>query len=281
MSRARPLIMGILNVTPDSFSDGGAYNRVDAAVEHAAAMMAQGADIIDVGGESTRPGAQRIDAELEQARVLPVIRELVSMGARVSIDTMNASTADAAASLGIDIINDVSAGTADHRMPQVAATLGLTFVAMHSRGASDARVVYADVVADVCRDLVASVRMLTAEGVDPELVVLDPGLGFAKSAVENWRLVGAIDELVALGHRVLIGASRKRFLAQLLPPSASVTDRDLPTAIVTALAADAGAWCVRVHDVAGSKVALDVWAAARGTAAVQTDAADRARRGAA
>lgn len=267
MMTTRPLIMGILNVTPDSFSDGGVHDGVEGAVAHARAMIAQGADIIDVGGESTRPGAVRIEAELEQRRVLPVIRELVSSGARVSIDTMNASTAEAAALLGADIINDVSAGAGDPDMPRVAAATGLTFVAMHSRGASDAPTLYADVVADVTRDLLASVRMLTGHGIDPARLVLDPGLGFAKTAEQSWRLVGAIEELTALGHPVLIGASRKRFLASVMPAQASVVDRDAPTAIVTVLAANSGAWGVRVHDVAGSKVALDVWSAARAVGA--------------
>ena len=267
MIAIRPLIMGILNMTPDSFSDGGAHPDLDAAVAHAAAMIADGADIIDVGGESTRPGAVRVDADVEMQRVLPVIGELVSMGARVSIDTMNARTADAAASRGVDMINDVSAGAADPDMARVAAANALTFIAMHSRGASDAPADYADIVADVTRDLSASVRMLTARGVSPARIVLDPGLGFAKTAEQSWRLVGAIDKLRTLGHPILVGASRKRFLATVMPAHASVSDRDAPTAIITALAADSGAWAVRVHDVAGSKLALDVWSAARGSGA--------------
>ncbi len=264
MNPIRPLIMGILNVTPDSFSDGGVHASLDAAIEHAAAMIAAGADIVDVGGESTRPGAIRIEPEIEQGRVVPVIRELVAMGARVSIDTMNARTADVAVELGASIINDVSAGAADADMARVAAASGLTFIAMHSRGPSDARPEFIDVVAEVSRELADSVRALVDAGVDPDRIVIDPGLGFAKTAEQSWRLVGALDELAALGHPVLVGASRKRFLAQAMPENASVNDRDAATAIVTALAADAGAWGVRVHDVAGSTLALDVWALTRG-----------------
>lgn len=256
--------MGILNVTPDSFSDGGVHVEVDEAVTFAAAMIAAGADIIDVGGESTRPGAIRIDADLEQRRVVPVIRELVELGVRVSIDTMNARTAKVAAELGVEIINDVSAGAADPEMAGVAAASGLTFIAMHSRGASGSRPEFADVVGEVSRELSNSVSALVDAGIDSDRIVIDPGLGFAKTVEQSWQLVGAISELAALGHPVLVGASRKRFLAQVMPTEASVIDRDAATSIVTALAAVAGAWGVRVHDVAGSKLALDVWAATLG-----------------
>ncbi|MET0724718.1 MAG: dihydropteroate synthase [Leifsonia sp.] len=253
--------MGVINVTPDSFSDGGRWIDPDAAIAHAIDLVDDGAAIIDVGGESTRPGAPRVDPVAEQARVIPVVEALSAAGIAVSVDTMNASTAIAAADAGAAIINDVSGGLADPDMASAVASIGLSYVAMHWRGHSAhmndlAR--YRDVVTDVRDELAARLAALTDAGIHPERIILDPGLGFAKDGQHNWQLLGRLDELASLGHPLLIGASRKRFLGGLLPADAPVTDRDLPTAVVSALAARAGAWGVRVHDVAGTRQALDV-----------------------
>ncbi|MFC6356760.1 dihydropteroate synthase [Luethyella okanaganae] len=258
---ARPLVFGVLNVTPDSFSDGGRWIETDAAIRHARRLIADGADVIDIGGESTRPGAVRVDPGEEQARVISLIAVLAAEGATVSVDTMNASTALAAAAAGASIINDVSGGLADADMASVAASTGLTFVAMHWRGHSngmDELAQYDDVVAEVRTELAARVAALVAAGVAAEKIVLDPGLGFAKQAQHNWHLLGRLDELASLGHPLLIGASRKRFLGALLPEGSPVEARDLPTAVVSALSAQAGVWGVRVHDVASTQRALDV-----------------------
>ena len=264
MTAGRPLIMGILNVTPDSFSDGGLYNNFDDAVDHAVRLVDAGAGIIDVGGESTRPGADRLPAETEQARVLPVIRELVARDIPVSIDTMNAATAAAAIDIGAVLVNDVSGGLADRGMPRLVAESGVDYVAMHWRGHSakmDDLAVYTDVVRDVRNELKHRVAELIVAGVRPDRIILDPGLGFAKTAQHNWRLLGRLRELETLGHRVLIGASRKRFLGELLPEGAPTSERDPATATISALAAEAGVWGVRVHDVAGTLAALEVWEA--------------------
>jgi dihydropteroate synthase len=253
--------MGVLNMTPDSFSDGGEYNRLDRAVGHAIELTDAGAGLIDVGGESTRPGAERLPAELEQERVLPVIRELVQRKIVVSIDTMNASTALAAVTAGAKLINDVSGGLADPGMRRVAAETGVHFVAMHWRGPSGARAVYRDVVTEVRDELTHRVAELIVSGVDPSRIIIDPGLGFAKNADHNWRLLGHLRELGILGHPLLIGASRKKFIGAVLDADATPKDRDPATAIISALAAEAGVWGVRVHDVAGTKKALDVWTA--------------------
>lgn len=260
---ATPLIMGIVNVTPDSFSDGGRWADPQAALAHARQLVASGAHIIDVGGESTRPGAARVDPAAEQARVIPVIAALADAGIAVSVDTMNAATAVAAASAGALIINDVSGGLADPAMADAVAASGLLYIAMHWRGHSENMqelASYGDVVADVCAELSARVDALSAAGVAAEKIVLDPGLGFAKNAEHNWALLGRLGELRALGHPVLVGASRKRFLGALLPEGAAPAERDLPTAVVSVLSAQAGAWAVRVHDVAGTRVALEVLA---------------------
>ncbi len=262
--RTRPVVLGILNVTPDSFSDGGAHLEIDEAVEFAASMIECGADIVDVGGESTRPGAERLPAQHEQRRVLPVLRELRDRGIPVSIDTMNASTAGLAAELGAVIINDVSGGTADAAMPLVAAETGLLFVAMHSRGPSSTmndRARYDDTVRDVCAELEHRAARLVAKGVDPGRIIVDPGIGFAKDSRQNWELLGGLRTVRELGHPVMVGVSRKRFLGELLQEGAAVHRRDAATSVISALAADAGVWGVRVHDVAGTKAALDVWAA--------------------
>ena len=253
-------IFGILNVTPDSFSDGGQYFDAGEAIARGIELRDQGADFVDVGGESTRPGASPVDASTEQTRVIPVIHGLVAAGVPVSVDTMNADTALAAADAGASVINDVSGGLADPAMYAAAASTGLRYVAMHWRGTHDVPD-YDDVVADVVAALRARLDAIEAAGVDGANVVLDPGLGFAKSGEHNWQLLARLDEVLALGHPVLIGASRKRFLGELLPPESPTTDRDVPTAVISALAARAGAWAVRVHDVSSTRIALDTLSA--------------------
>lgn len=266
----RTQIMGVLNVTPDSFSDGGLYVETDAAVRHALQLVEQGADIIDVGGESTRPGAVRVGPQEEQRRVLPVIRELAGHGIRVSIDTMHAQTALAAATAGATILNDVSGGLADPAMVEVAIETGLPFIVMHWRGQSDTMnelAVYADAAAEVRTELFNRAAELVVLGVRPEHLIIDPGLGFAKDGEHNWQVLGHLHEFLALGIPLLVGASRKRFVGELLPHGAPVTARDAPTAVISALAAQAGAWGVRVHDVATTRAALDVvdaWQAGAG-----------------
>lgn len=255
--------MGIVNVTPDSFSDGGRWADRGAALDHARRLVASGADIIDVGGESTRPGAARVDPAAEQARVIPVVAALAEAGIAVSVDTMNASTAQAAAAAGAVIINDVSGGLADPGMADAVAASGLHYVAMHWRAHAETMqelAQYGDVVAEVCEELAGRVDALLAAGVAPGKLVLDPGLGFAKTAEHNWALLGRLGELQALGYPVLVGASRKRFLGELLAEGAPVAERDLPTAVVSVLSAERGAWALRVHDVAGTRLALDVLA---------------------
>ena len=261
----RCLVMGVLNVTPDSFSDGGLFLDADRAVAHGLALVEAGADLVDVGGESTRPGSSRIDLEVELARIVPVVEGLVARGARVSIDTMRPEVAEAAVALGACLVNDVSGGLADPRRHAAVAGLGVPYVAMHWRGFGDRMdqlAVYDDVVDDVCAELSARVADATAAGLDPRSVVLDPGLGFAKDADHNWALLHHLDRLVALGHPLLVGASRKRFLGSLLADDAGeprpLADRDRATDAVSAIAALAGAWCVRVHDVRGSRDAVEV-----------------------
>lgn len=257
----RTLIMGILNVTPDSFSDGGRWNTLESALEHAAELMAQGADLIDIGGESTRPGAQRVPVAEEQRRVLPLVRELARGGIAVSVDTMNASTALAAAHAGAAVINDVSGGLSDPDMTRVAIETGLPFVVMHWRGHSAemaAKANYRDVVSDVRRELEYRVAELIVRGVDPAKIIVDPGIGFSKNAEHNWALLGHYGELASLGLPVLVAASRKGFLAPLVADGAVPDARDAPSAIVAAIAASQGAWAVRVHNVAETRAALDV-----------------------
>lgn len=257
----RTQIMGILNVTPDSFSDGGRYELVEAALAHAATMIRHGADMIDVGGESTRPGAARVPVEEEQRRVLPIIRELSRAGIAVSIDTMNAATAEAAALAGAALINDVSGGLADPDMASVVIDTGLPFVVMHWRGHSvemSAAAIYGDVVLDVQRELEQRAADLIVRGVDPAKLILDPGLGFAKTAEHNWKILGRFENLTSLGLPVLVGASRKRFIGELLAAGVPPEGRDLPSSIVAALAASRGAWAVRVHNVEQARAALDV-----------------------
>jgi dihydropteroate synthase len=258
----RCAVLGVLNVTPDSFSDGGRFLHHDAAVQHGLALRAAGADLVDVGGESTRPGAVRIDAATEIGRVVPVVTDLVAHGVSVSIDTTRAAVASAAIEAGAVMVNDVSGGLADPDMPRVVAEARVPWVLMHSRGAAGAHAGYEDVIGEVRAELVARVDAAVLAGVDPASLVLDPGLGFAKNAGHNWTLLRRLDVLLALGFPVLVGASRKRFLGQLLADADGVlrpaAGRDLATAVITGLAADRGAWGVRVHDVAASMDAVAV-----------------------
>ncbi|WP_403022621.1 dihydropteroate synthase [Salinibacterium sp. GXW1014] len=259
-----PLIMGVLNVTPDSFSDGGDFARTEAAIAHAVELVAAGADIIDVGGETTKPGAGRVSVEEEQRRILPVVRELVGRGIRVSVDTMNAATAAATAELGVEIINDVSGGLADPNMARTVADLDVDFVAMHWRGPSsgmDGQAVYSDVVSEVHAELELRVAELIVTGIAPERIIVDPGLGFAKRAEHTWEVLVHLRRFQSLGSRVLVGTSRKRFLSSLLEADAGPKQRDRATAVTSALAAEAGAWVVRVHDVASTRLLLDAWTA--------------------
>ena len=262
----RTTVMGIVNVTSDSFSDGGKYLDVDAAVAHARELVRQGADIVDVGAESTRPGATRVDAAVEAERIRPVIRALHAEGIRTSIDTMRAATALAAAEEGVDLINDVSGGLADPDMYRVMAETRLPVCLMHWRAAafgdaSGAADHGGDVVRDV-RDVLARLAdNAMAAGVAKEQITVDPGLGFAKTAEDNWALLNALPEFVAGEFPVLVGASRKRFLTEIRRERGlehTPVDADPATAAVTALSAQAGAWCVRVHEVAVSRDAVDV-----------------------
>ena len=266
-AHGRPQLWGILNVTPDSFSDGGRFTEVDAAVEHGLRMVAEGASVIDVGGESTRPGAEPVTPKVERERVVPVVAALAAQGIRVSIDTMHASTAAAAVDAGAVTVNDVSGGLHDADMAPLVAELEVEFVAMHWRGPSDhwdAVSTYAWAPHDVRDELRARLDALLAAGIAPRRLWVDPGLGFAKQPEHNWQLLAHLAELEVLGARVLVGASRKRFLAALLPDDASVDERDLPTAVLGALAAFAGVDALRVHDVRSSARALDVVEAWRG-----------------
>lgn len=261
----RCVVMGILNVTPDSFSDGGRYLDRDHAVAHAVAMHDAGADLVDVGGESTRPGAARVEPEVEQARVVPVVRDLVAEGVRVSVDTTRSGVAEAAVHAGATVVNDVSGGLADPAMAGVVAAARVPWILMHWRGHSDRMqelAGYEDVLGEVRSELVARVDAAVLAGVDPGLLVLDPGLGFAKTAAHNWALLRRLDVLIDLGFPILVGASRKRFLGDLLADAGGTArpfeGREVATAAVTALAAHCGAWGVRVHDVASSMDAVAV-----------------------
>ena len=265
-----PLVMGVLNVTPDSFSDGGQHFEFDFALIHAREMMAQGADIIDVGGESTRPGADRIAPEEEERRVLSVIETLVADGATVSIDTMNASTARAAIAAGAKIINDVSGGLADPEMFRVAAESGATLIISHWRGFSDimdTQNSYNDVARDVTAELQVRVDAALAAGVSRDKLVIDPGLGFAKDLKQNWQLVARLDALESLGLPILVGASRKRFIAGVIEPDAPAeadnNRRDVATAVLTALLLQRKMWGVRVHNVQLTRDTIRVVAALR------------------
>lgn len=260
-------IMGIVNVTPDSFSDGGRFLAADAAIAHGLSLRIDGADILDVGGESTRPGAERVAPVEEQARVLPVVAALAAEGALVSIDTMNASTAQAAIDAGARIVNDVSGGLADADMLGVVAASDVNVVLQHWRGHSAdmyAHAAYADLARDLVAELEGRVEAAAAAGISPERVILDPGIGFGKRGPQNWEALRALERIVAIGPRVLVGTSRKRFLAEALAPAdgaeVSTPRRDLATAVTSVLTAQTGVWAVRVHDAAATRDALTVWA---------------------
>jgi dihydropteroate synthase len=275
----RSLVMGVVNVTPDSFSDGGQWFGTDAAIAHGLELSAQGADIVDVGGESTRPGAQRISQEEELRRVGPVVTELVRAGRPVSIDTMRAPVAEFALAAGVQLVNDVSGGLADPGMPRLVAAAGVSYVVVHWRGHSHdmyKRAIYADVVAEVREELGRRVDAVVDAGVDPGRIVVDPGLGFGKRPEHNWSLLTHLAEIGSLGGStfpVLVGASRKRFLGNLLAARDGTPrpfeDCDGATVAVTALAAAAGAWCVRVHQVPLNGDAVRVAAAWRDAAGGQ------------
>ena len=265
--------MGVVNVTPDSFSDGGQWYGADEAIAHGRELVAEGADIVDVGGESTRPGAQRISAAEELRRVGPVVTELVRAGLPVSIDTMRAEVAEFALAAGAQLVNDVSGGLADPAMPRLVAAAGASYVVVHWRGHSQdmyARAVYTDVVGEVRDELARRVDAVVSAGVDPGRIVIDPGLGFGKRPEHNWPLLTRLTEVACLAGRtfpVLVGASRKGFLGRLLAgPDGTPRPFDQcdgATVAVTALAAAAGAWCVRVHQVPLNADAVRVAAAWR------------------
>jgi dihydropteroate synthase len=279
----RPLVMGVLNVTPDSFSDGGEYDSLPSALDHARLLLIGGADIIDVGGESTRPGAPRVAPEVELSRVLPVIDALVlelaatnRRDVRISIDTMNATTALAAVSAGAQIINDVSGGLADPKMFTVAAATGAELVISHWRGFSngmDQLNTYLDLAAEVATELKLRIDAAVSAGVARNKIILDPGLGFAKDMAQNWELVARLDELDKLGLPILVGASRKRFIAGALDADLDVADsesgrisnsrRDLATAVLTALLLQRKLWGVRVHNVVATNDAIAIVEALR------------------
>ena len=248
------LIMGILNVTPDSFADGGRHNEFDAAVARGLEMIAEGVDIIDIGGESTRPGAERVSETEEIERTIPVIAELAKHGVKISIDTMRASTAEAAIKAGASIINDVSGGLADPLMLQTAARLGVPYIAMHWRGQSkdmNSKAVYNDVVIDVISELQERITAALDAGIEVGNLIIDPGLGFAKDAEHNWEIIDSIDSFVDLGYPVLVGGSRKRFLGGDSPDESEQATIDLTKRLATT-----GVWAVRVHSVKPHKEVL-------------------------
>jgi dihydropteroate synthase len=265
--------MGVVNVTPDSFSDGGQWFESELAVKRGLDLVAAGADLVDVGGESTRPGAARVDEAEELRRVIPVVRGLAMQGVTVSVDTMRAAVAEQAVAAGAALVNDVSGGSADPEMIPVVAAANTPFVVMHWRGQSvdmNNRAVYGDVVAEVVTELRQSFDRAVAGGIDPDRIVLDPGLGFAKNAEHDLVLLAHLADLRALGRPLLVAASRKRFLGRVLagaagdPPPAR--ERDAATAAVSAIAAREGAWAVRVHEVHDSADAVRVARAIEGAA---------------
>ncbi|MHB0908215.1 dihydropteroate synthase [Streptomyces argenteolus] len=269
----RCAVMGVVNVTPDSFSDGGHWFDTTAAIKHGLELAAEGADLIDVGGESTRPGASRVDEAEELRRVIPVVRGLASEGITLSVDTMRARVAEQAVAAGAALVNDVSGGLADPDMIPVVAAAGVPFVVMHWRGFSESmnsRAVYVDVVAEVVAELRDRMDAVIEGGVAPEQLVIDPGLGFAKDAAHDLSLVAHLSRLRELGRPLLVAASRKRFLGHVLagdgetPPPAR--ERDAATAAISALSANAGAWAVRVHAVRATADAVRVARAVEGAA---------------
>jgi dihydropteroate synthase len=248
------LVMGILNVTPDSFADGGKHNDFEAAIARGLEMIAEGVDIIDIGGESTRPGADRVSEEEEIARTIPVIAELAKQGTPISIDTMRSTTAEAAIKAGASIINDVSGGLADSEMLQTAARLQVPYIAMHWRGQSkdmNSKAVYGDVVSDVISELNERIEAALDAGIQKDKLIIDPGLGFAKDAEHNWAIIDSIDQFVALGYPVLVGGSRKRFLGGDTPD-----EREEATIQLTKRLGATGVWAVRVHSVKPHKEVL-------------------------
>ncbi|MDR1432504.1 MAG: dihydropteroate synthase [Propionibacteriaceae bacterium] len=260
----RTLVMGIVNVTPDSFSDGGDHPTPESATEDGLALFDQGADMLDVGGESTRPGASRITAQTELERVLPVIRALSAAGAAVSIDTTRAEVAVAAVAAGAVLVNDISGGLADPQMLPAVAELGVGFVVEHWRApaaAMQAHANYADVVVDVRRELAAQVANALSAGIAADLLIVDPGLGFSKDSDHNWTLLRHLDSFAEIGCPLLIGASRKRFLGELLSDNGSPRppkERDDATVALTALLAERGIWGVRTHSVRAQRDAIAV-----------------------
>ncbi|MGP3734402.1 dihydropteroate synthase [Streptomyces sp. GDS52] len=261
----RCAVMGVVNVTPDSFSDGGRWFDTTTAVKRGLDLVAQGADLIDVGGESTRPGATRVDEAEELKRVIPVIRGLASEGVTISVDTMRASVAEQSLVAGAALVNDVSGGLADPDMLRVVAASGAPFVVMHWRGlleGGNVKGAYDDIVTEVVDELHARVAAVLESGVAADRVIVDPGLGFSKDTDHDLALLARLDRLRALGHPLLVAASRKRFLGRVLagpggtPPPAR--ERDAATAAVSALAAQGGAWAVRVHEVRATADAVRV-----------------------
>ena len=248
------LVMGILNVTPDSFADGGKHNNFESAVARALEMIAEGVDIIDIGGESTRPGADRVSEDEEIARTIPVITELAKHGIPISVDTMRSRTAEAAVRAGASIINDVSGGLADPEMLQTASRLEVPYIAMHWRGQSkemNSKAIYSDVVSDVISELNERIEAALDAGIEKDKLIIDPGIGFAKEAEHNWRIIDSIDRFVALGYPVLVGASRKRFLGGDSPD-----EREQATIDLTKRLGTTGVWAVRVHSVKPHKEVL-------------------------
>lgn len=260
----RTLVMGILNVTPDSFSDGGRHDSHQAAIAHGRLLASQGADLIDVGGESTRPGSRRVDPQEERRRILPVIRELSEAGIVLSVDTFNPSTAEAALDAGAHCVNDVSGVAVREGMIPLVAERQAPYICMHSRGTPgtmDSLAVYDDLVGDVLREIDEVAQRFLDAGLDPSKLVLDPGLGFAKGGRQDWQLLEALPRFVDTGYPILVAASRKRFIGNLLGDGTAprpADRRDVATAAISALSADRGAWGVRVHDVASSVDAVAV-----------------------
>ena len=256
MAWVAPRIMGVVNTTPDSFSDGGKFVELDEAFAHAKLLIAQGANIIDIGGESTRPGAERVPLEEEQRRTIDLIKKLSNQDVEISIDTMNSQTAVMAVEAGAHYVNDVSGGLADKDMFRAIASLDCKYILGHWRGHSqvmDQLTGYQDIAKDVAAELAEQVAVAVASGISRDRIILDPGLGFAKDINQNWELVARLDELEKLGLPILVGASRKRFLAAVLdelnPASVSNQRRDVATAVLTALLLQRGLWGVRVHNV--------------------------------
>jgi dihydropteroate synthase len=262
-NKKRCLVVGVLNVTPDSFSDGGLFTDTKTAIDHAKQLTASGADLIEVGGESTKPGASRIENIEEQKRVIPVIEELTKLGIITSIDTMRSQTAELAVKAGAQIVNDVSGGLADKNMHKTVADLDVPYVLMHWRGHStvmDELAKYQNVVEEVINELKLQIEKATKAGLNRNKIVIDPGLGFAKNPEHNWQILKEINKLHSLDLPIYIGASRKRFLADFAFPKGSTDpkDRDLATSAISSYASLNAAWAVRVHDVAGSVAAVKV-----------------------